>query len=263
MNSDRARIRLVAVDMDGTLLDSMKRIPVDFESWVCEHPEIKVIAASGRQYYTLRDMFPFAADLLLYSAENGGLVFDQGENIFCDAMDRRDVEQSIVTASDLPGVTPILCAVQSAYMCHSSANVEKQGHMYYHHMAFLDDLHHCPELDQVVKVALYIDDNKAAEILHQIHLSDRVKPVVSGPDWIDINNRTVNKGTGIRLIQNKYRISRDESMAFGDYMNDYAMLEACGESYAVGNACAEIKKIAAHETDSNDEDGVMKILRGI
>lgn len=261
MNSNRNKIRLVAVDMDGTLLDSKKRIPDGFEEWVVGHPEVKVIAASGRQYYTLRDMFPLAADLLMYSAENGGLVFDQGENVFRDAMDRRDVADCIAAVSEMPSVTPILCAVQSAYMCHADENIESQGHMYYHHLTFLDNLYACPEFGQVIKVALYIGDHRAADTIHQIHLSDRVRPVVSGTDWIDVNNRTVNKGAGIRIIQKKYHISREESMAFGDYMNDYAMLRECAESYAMGNACAEIKRIAAHETDTNDENGVMNVLR--
>lgn len=166
-----------------------------------------------------------------------------------------------VAEEKIPGVTPIVCAVDSAYMRHTSVDIEEQGHMYYHHLTFLKDLSQCPELDRTVKVALYIDDKRAEEVIDQIRLSERVRPAVSGTDWIDINNRTVNKGSGIRLLQERYHISRQESMAFGDYMNDYAMLESCGESYAVANACEEIKRIAVHETASNDDDGVMRILR--
>ena len=50
-------IKLVAVDMDGTLLDSKKRLPEDFIPWVKSHPQVKVAIASGRQYYTLERMF--------------------------------------------------------------------------------------------------------------------------------------------------------------------------------------------------------------
>ncbi|MBQ6985849.1 MAG: HAD hydrolase family protein, partial [Oscillibacter sp.] len=48
-------IRLVATDMDGTLLNSRKELPPDFEAWVVSHPGIRVAIASGRQYYTLYD----------------------------------------------------------------------------------------------------------------------------------------------------------------------------------------------------------------
>ena len=46
-------IKLVAVDMDGTLLNSKKEMPEEFIPWVKSHPEIKTVIASGRQYYTL------------------------------------------------------------------------------------------------------------------------------------------------------------------------------------------------------------------
>ena len=47
------KLKLVALDMDGTLLDSQKRLPPDFIPWVENHPDIKTIIASGRQYHTL------------------------------------------------------------------------------------------------------------------------------------------------------------------------------------------------------------------
>lgn len=90
-----------------------------------------------------------------------------------------------------------------------------------------------------------------------------VKAVVSGPDWIDIANETVNKGTGIRMIRKKYGISREECIGFGDAMNDAGILEECGYSYAMGNAMDELKRKARFQTDTNDNDGVMKILRQI
>ena len=72
-------IKLVAIDMDGTLLDSQKKMPEDFIPWVQSHPEIKTVIASGRQYYTLEhDMFPIK-DSLIFIAENGGLVFEKGK----------------------------------------------------------------------------------------------------------------------------------------------------------------------------------------
>ena len=45
--------QLVALDMDGTLLDSQKRLPIDFIPWVKNHPQIQTVIASGRQYYAL------------------------------------------------------------------------------------------------------------------------------------------------------------------------------------------------------------------
>ena len=62
-------IKLVAVDMDGTLLNSKKEMPEEFIPWVKSHPEIKTVIASGRQYYTLeRDFLPIR-DNLAFIAE--------------------------------------------------------------------------------------------------------------------------------------------------------------------------------------------------
>ncbi|MBQ8994901.1 MAG: HAD hydrolase family protein, partial [Oscillospiraceae bacterium] len=66
-----------------------------------------------------------------------------------------------------------------------------------------------------------------------------------------------------RMIQNRFSILPEESMAFGDLMNDYEMLKECEYSFAMENACEGIYKVARYTTASNDEDGVMKILRNI
>ena len=50
-------IKLVAVDMDGTLLSSANEVPEDFIPWVRSHPDIRTVIASGRQYFTLEHDF--------------------------------------------------------------------------------------------------------------------------------------------------------------------------------------------------------------
>ena len=64
-------------------------------------------------------------------------------------------------------------------------------------------------------------------------------------------------------IQDIYGISPEECVAFGDYMNDYEMLQNCGESYAMENAHDEIKKVAKYIAPSNDDEGVMQVLKKI
>ena len=74
-------IKLLALDLDGTLLDSEKKMPVDFLPWVREHSEVRTVIASGRQYYTILRDFPVGRDNITIIAENGGLVFDEN-NVF-------------------------------------------------------------------------------------------------------------------------------------------------------------------------------------
>ena len=51
-------IKLTAFDMDGTLLNDRKELPPDFPAWVKNHPQIRKVIASGRQYYTLIQVTP-------------------------------------------------------------------------------------------------------------------------------------------------------------------------------------------------------------
>lgn len=256
-------IKLIAADMDGTLLDSRKNLPPDFEAWVTARPEIRVAIASGRQYYTLYDNFsPAVRDKLLYIAENGALVFERGETLYRNIMETADALACLRAAEHAPGVYPILCGVKSAWMAHAPEAVEEQARIYYHRLAYPETLESVLEQDAFVKIALYVEGYKAAETVSRFRgLEPRLHPVVSGPDWIDLANASVSKGAALRSIQARYGIAADECAAFGDYMNDYALLQAAGESYAMANACEELKAVAKYVTASNDEDGVMKVLR--
>ena len=108
-------IKLVALDMDGTLLNSKKEKPAEFIPWVEKHPEMKVVIASGRQYYTLEKDFMEIRDKLIFIAENGGLVFEKGEVIFKDEMDTQDVLNCIDLIEKVPYATAVVCGAKSAY----------------------------------------------------------------------------------------------------------------------------------------------------
>ena len=74
-------IRLIAADMDGTLLDSRSRLPAGIFPMIRELTGrgIRFVIASGRQYYNLESLFRPVADRLTFVAENGAAVFEKGE----------------------------------------------------------------------------------------------------------------------------------------------------------------------------------------
>ena len=120
MKTEHRMISLIATDLDGTLLNSRKEVPAGFEQWVCCHPEIKMVIASGRQYYNIRKLFGKAADSLIYLAENGGMVVEKGEVVYTNTIRTEDVITCIERFQEKDGHTVILCGEQSAYMNHSS-----------------------------------------------------------------------------------------------------------------------------------------------
>ncbi len=71
----------------------------------------------------------------------------------------------------------------------------------------------------------------------------------------------INKGQAVKLLQDSLEIKPEETMAFGDQLNDIEMLEQAYYSFAVGNARPEVKATARFQTDTNVNDGVLKILK--
>lgn len=261
MKTEHKTIRLIATDLDGTLLNSSKEVPERFEEWVCAHPEIKMVIASGRQYYNIKKLFPKAADRLIYLAENGGMVVEEGEVVYTNTIKNEDVIACIERFQEKDGHLVILCGEKSAYMNHSTEDAERNADMYYEKLEFTEDLQGCIQRDHIMKIAVFIEDYDADTYYRKLEkLNDRLNVVLSGTCWIDIANKEVCKGAALKFLQDKYGISADESMAFGDFLNDESMLEQCRESYVMSNGHPLLKEKAKYIAASNDEDGVMKVL---
>ncbi len=255
-------IQLVALDMDGTLLNSSKQLPADFIDWVRNHPSIQTVISSGRQYYNLVSLFEPVKDQLIYISDNGGYVFEQDQMIYSNAMTNEDIRECLSLLSGVDGLSLILCGAKSAYMYHASSYIEENAHMYYGRLQFVTDLDAVIGTDCIAKIAIFVDDHNAENVYHNFpFLNERITPILSGDSWIDISNRSVSKGAAVTALLQRLCIPSEHAMAFGDYLNDYTLLQSCGESYAMANAHPDLKAIAKHVTASNDEDGVMKILR--
>jgi hypothetical protein len=63
------------------------------------------------------------------------------------------------------------------------------------------------------------------------------------------------------MLQKKLGISPQETIVFGDYLNDCEMMQKAYFSYAMANAHPDLRAVSHFETFSNDEDGVMRIVR--
>lgn len=264
MNTEDKGIRLIATDLDGTLLHSNKEVPAGFEEWVCAHPEIRMVIASGRQYYNIKKLFPKAGDRMIYLAENGGMVVENEKVIYANTIREEDVIDCIERFQEEEGHVVILCGERSAYMCHATEDAERNAHMYYEKLKFVEDLRACVHEDHMIKIAVFFRDYGADTYYRgMIKVHDRLNVVLSGDCWIDIANKEVCKGAALQFLQERYAISADESMAFGDYLNDESLLLQCEESYAMNNGHPLLKEKARYIAPSNDEDGVIKVLRMI
>lgn len=254
-------IKLVALDMDGTLLDSNKKQPLDFMDWVKNHPNIKTVIASGRQYYTIVKDFAPISDKLIFAAENGGLVFENEKIIYKNEMLKEDICRCLKIIEKIDKTTPVACGVKSAYTI-TGADTRQEIKMYYDHLLPSQNLYQDIMKDTIVKLAVFVEGAMAEYALKYFtDIGENLEAVLSGDSWIDIVCKTANKGAAVAAIQHEYEIDSEESMAFGDYLNDVSLFKVCKESYCMENGHPDLKKQAKYIADTNDNDGVMKILR--
>lgn len=254
-------IKLIATDMDGTLLDSEKRMPKDFFDWIKEHDKVKFVIASGRQYYALKRDFVPVHERLIYIAENGALIFHHDEIIFYDEIAKDDVRACLDIINKMPYAKAVPCGAKSAYIENPDEHEWKVCSMFCEKLIKTDDMDKAIEDDIIVKIAIYYRNSDAEKHVDEFSdLPDNLARVLSGVSWIDISTKTASKGAAMMAIQEKYGINSEECMAFGDYFNDVELLQACGESYCMANGHKDMFQYAKYIAPSNDDNGVMRVL---
>lgn len=260
-------IRLIATDMDGTLLDSRKQMPADLVRVVraLKKQGVDFVVASGRQYHALRRDFEEIADEVLFIAENGALIVEKGERLFADPLPADTIGDILGATRHIPQICPVVCCADGA-LVEASASEEfiRNVKHYYANTRVVENLIECcTGLEDVCKVAFFDETQAGTRALPVLEraLSDRLTVIFSSEQWVDVMKPGVNKGRAMAMLMQMKGLERGECMAFGDYLNDKELLEAVGESYAMENAVEEIKCIAKHIAPSNDEDGVLRVIR--
>ena len=110
-------IRLIATDLDGTLLDAEGKMPAGiFETIEKLHARgILFCAASGRQLAGLRELFRPVADKIVYIAENGAIIARGGEILHTDPLPAAESVRVLDAVRGVPGAHPLLCTAERAY----------------------------------------------------------------------------------------------------------------------------------------------------
>jgi len=187
---------------------------------------------------------------LMYIAENGALVMYKEEVIFKSPMNRKLAMEIIEDIYEHCNCEVLISGLNTAY-------IKPKEKEYLHRMTSVvkyrtsviesfDDIQ-----EDILKVSVcdISGINNSREYFTK-KWSDKVLTAVSGELYLDFTANGVNKGTAIKKIQEKFGISPDECMAFGDNYNDIEMLDNVGHSYAMERAVDDIKKHARYITKS-------------
>ena len=154
-------IKIIATDMDGTLLDSKKNVPKELGYVLkkLDEKNVRFIVASGRQYYNLEKQFKDYNQDLIYISENGAMVFDKGEIVYLSEIDGDKLTKPVEIARKIPGASIILCGEKSAYTENKGDFFIKNARLYYEKLEVVDNVLDVVRegRDKICKIALFHD----------------------------------------------------------------------------------------------------------
>lgn len=262
-----SRIKLIATDVDGTLVKDSSREVYDEMIEVIRSLRdagIHFVIASGRQYGSIRKMFEPIGRKLCYIAENGAHIIVNGENFSVTKMNRDYVEEIM---ADLRGLYSEGCHVvaSTANGCYLESKDEAFIHLiseeYRNDVTLTGDILKADA--DIIKLAVYKKGTirSIGESFLIPKWQDKVKVTMAGEEWVDFMDKSVDKGNALKKIQEYFHISREETMVFGDNNNDLGMILSAEESYAVENAVEELKAKAKHICPDYTKKGVCQVLR--
>ena len=269
-------VRLLAVDLDGTLLDSRSEISQANRQAVAEASArgVKVVIVTGRRFHSAR---PFVAQLpcpvTVISSNGARIGTPSGEVLYQNFLPcqvarhvlkiTHDYRPYAVAIFDLPG--------RGQVVLHQDAVLEGPLGWY---------LKSAPEcLAQVADFAAAISQDpiqvlfggppsritplepllRASEAFSSIHLTWTKYPARQ-TYLLDVMNKGCSKGSTLAWWARRCGVSPSEVMAIGDNFNDFEMLEVTGRPVVMANASPELRRDGWSVTLSNDEDGVARAI---
>lgn len=258
-------IKLIAIDMDGTLLNPQHEITPAVKTALNRAREkgVSIVLATGRPFVGIErylQELDLQADGQYCISNNGALVHlaKDGEvvadvtlgfddylyveklarelGVHFQAFDKshlytpnKDISEFTIHEASLTGIPVRYRAVEE-----------------------MDPATRFPKLMMIDKPALL--DAAIAKLPEQAHQTYTI--LKSAPYYLEILDRRVNKGYGVKMLAEKLGLKAEDVMAIGDQENDLAMIDYAGTGVAMGNAIESVKNIAQFITKTNREDGV-------
>lgn len=239
---EKQEVKLIALDMDGTLLTSEHQVTPYTEEVIAKALEkgIQVVLSTGRW---LNSCYPYAEKLKLQSylvTANGGEIWTvKKELVDQHLMDPAKMEK-LWNLGIETGVGMWMISTDGVYR-------ETPPEDFYAHnwLKFGCESFDKEKLDVMVKELSYSDDLELTNSL---------------PTNVEANPKGVSKASALELVCDKLGITMQNVMAVGDSLNDMKMIQQAGIGVAMGNAQDAIKQAADFVTDTNNQDGVAKAI---
>ena len=267
------RIKMIGLDMDGTLLTTEKQLTAYTKQILQEAIQqgIEVVLSTGRSITGIPKELLETPGMRYAVTINGARIIDLQKNevIYKNTL-------SMQKALELLDIIGEFDAIQEAFIdsvCYSSKDKLLHANDYFLHPSIAEyvlksrtpvtDVRSTvveknQAVDKVNGMFRTVEDKKSSyELLTKVPGVVVVSSL--GNNW-EINAEGTDKGSAMLKLGELLGIQREEIMACGDGMNDIAMLKAVGLGVAMANADPEVREAADYITTSNDEDCVAKAI---
>ncbi len=274
MESEKKKmnIRVIATDMDGTLLDPKGQLDLPRLEKILDKLDqcgIRFVISTGNEIHRMRQLLGHLAERVVLVVANGARIFENNELIQAQTWDdamvdkalghfkgRECQDQFVVTAMNGGFVkTGTVFTELDKFM--TPEMIEKL----YQRLNFVDEFD-SSLFGGVLKMSMVVGEERLDSVLQEVNdlFDGRVRAVSSGYGCIDILQDGIHKAWGLVELLKRWNLKPEQIMAFGDSENDIEMLELAGISYAMENAEESVKRVATKVAPANSQAGVYKVL---
>ena len=266
-------IRMIGVDLDGTLLNSEKQLTAYTREVLKKaiEQEVAVVVATGRPFSGVPDELKHFPGMRYAQTANGARILDmQKQKVVYENLLSGEIAEKVIDILKRHHAIHEFFVDGVGYMNEDGL---KNVYAYFEdpHMAEYLQSTRIPVKDVKEKLqtmkcevdklqGIFRNQKDKQEALEELNTLSGIVVTAAMDNNLEINKEGTNKGLGLLQLGKSLGISREEIMACGDGGNDVEMLKEVGFAIAMANAYDPVKTAADFVTVSNDEDGVAKAI---
>ncbi|WP_430611403.1 HAD-IIB family hydrolase [Enterococcus sp. DIV0876] len=257
-------IKLVITDLDGTFLNSEGSFDYAYYQQVSQKMKaagMSFAACTGKQCERVEELFQTAAEDVWILGDSATRIKHQGEYVYESLLPNRLGLEIIERLGQIANDHVIIACTPTAAYIHESVNEGDAARVRGSYRILETVAAYKDITDDFVKITVYDPKLRCFEHVSQLdRFRSKAYIVASEAAWIDITNQGVHKGTTVARLQEMLHVAPEETMVFGDGLNDLELMAAGRYSFAMRNAFDQVKAAAQFVTKSNDENGVLQTI---
>lgn len=260
--------KLIAIDMDGTLLNSDHRITEDNKQAIAaaRAKGIHIVLASGRP---LDGMLTALQELDMDSDED--FVISYNGSMVQKVASKTTIRQEILSGADAKLIAEWAAKLNVNVHAFSIKEglITPKNNKYTAHECNINGItltempfHELQDNDAILKAMMVEEEAELSQAINDLptDLYDKFTIVRSAPFFLEFMHKTSDKGAGVQALAEYLGIDASEVITMGDAGNDHHMLKYAGLGIAMGNATEETKAMADYITDTNNNSGVARAI---